>query len=502
MVGYLANRVSAHGWMPQQALTDGSRGLGVLLRQSRGNYITCPEDVDLQLLGAAQRLNVGVLVTLRLSMLYPIIAGMHEGQTELLMKGGYQLQVLESLAAISSSSVKKLQYAAILRKEGLLLVWQDDITQILGHAQHMEDKLLAYVWGRNSYLGTPAMTPFTGASPLQSPTPSVSNFSVFPEKGGAMLAATPDELMSESDDGADQRDITEITESVNRPVMLHSAVFVGMGVCLAIVLVYGFSVGELVAESFMDSSYTRLALLAACPFLMCAGLFFFQVIFGDLWQIAGPINGLKTNSRTYSCIKPSLRQAYALGFEPPHITIQMPVYKEGMDSVIIPTVRSLQAAISFYESRGGTASIFINDDGMRAISEEEAQVRRDFYHDNDIGWVARPKHGDEGFERKGKFKKASNMNFALNLSQKVETYMNEMVDARAAVVQPGRNDTDPIMLEEHELDEIYEQCLDRALTENSRAMAAGNIRMGEFILIVDSDTRVVSHLFVLFSLSF
>lgn len=335
---------------------------------------------------------------MRLNMLFPILAGMHEGQTELMMKGGYQLQVLESLASVSSSNVKKFQYAAILRKEGLMLVWQDEITHVLGHAQHMEDKLLTYVWGRNSYLGSPAVTPFTGASPLQSPTPSVSNFSTILEKGGAM-AATPDEL-SETEDGL-ERDSSERLESVNRPVMLHSAFFVGMGVCLAIILVYGFSVGQLVSESFLDGHYMRLALIAACPFLMLAGLFFFQVIFGDLWQMAGPINGLKTNSRTYSCIKPSLKQAYSLGFEPSHITIQMPVYKEGMESVIIPTVRSLQAAISYYESRGGTASIFINDDGLRAMSDEEAQVRRDFYHDNDIGWTARPKHGDDGFERKG-----------------------------------------------------------------------------------------------------
>lgn len=83
---------------------------------------------------------------------------------------------------------------------------------------------------------------------------------------------------------------------------------------------------------------------------MFAGSFFFNVIFGDLWQIAGPINGLTTNSRTYSCVKPNLRQAYSLGFEPPHITIQMPVYKESMEGVIIPTVKSLQAAISYYES--------------------------------------------------------------------------------------------------------------------------------------------------------
>ena len=84
----------------------------------------------------------------------------------------------------------------------------------------------------------------------------------------------------------------------------------------------------------------------------------------------------------------------------------MPVYKEGLDAVIKPTINSLKAAISHYESRGGTASIFINDDGMRAISEEEAQMRRDYYHDNNIGWVARPKHEKDGFQRKGKFKKA------------------------------------------------------------------------------------------------
>lgn len=39
----------------------------------------------------------------------------------------------------------------------------------------------------------------------------------------------------------------------------------------------------------------------------------------------------------------------------------------------------------------------------------------DFYDENNIGWVARPKHnpnpaeGEEAFVRRGKFKKASNM---------------------------------------------------------------------------------------------
>jgi hypothetical protein len=182
-----------------------------------------------------------------------------------------------------------------------------------------------------------------------------------------------------------------------------------------------------------------------------------------------------------------LRRAFADGFIPPKVTIQMPVYKEGMDSVIIPTVRSLQAAMSHYESHGGSANIFINDDGLRAgLTEEQVQKRKDFYLDNRIGWVARPKHnGEEGFVRKGKFKKASNMNFALNISQKVEAHMQAIAEARMA-----EKETD--LVTDAEEEEMYQTALARALEENPLAMADGDIRVGEIILIVDSDTRVVS----------
>ncbi len=49
--------------------------------------------------------------------------------------------------------------------------------------------------------------------------------------------------------------------------------------------------------------------------------------------------------------------------------------------------------------------MFINDDGMQIIDEDERQARIDFYADHSIGWTARPKHGKDGFTRKGKFKK-------------------------------------------------------------------------------------------------
>lgn len=52
--------------------------------------------------------------------------------------------------------------------------------------------------------------------------------------------------------------------------------------------------------------------------------------------------------------------------------------------------------------------MFINDDGLQMIEEEERRARIDFYTDHSIGWTARPKHGSEGFLRRGKFKKVCN----------------------------------------------------------------------------------------------
>lgn len=300
----------------------------------------------------------------------------------------------------------------------------------------------------------------------------------------------PTYFADDSTEALDKEPSFNNPESLSRPVMMTSAFFVGLGLMLAVVLIFGFFVANIMVESMLDGFWQRVGLLAFSPIIFCASLFFFQSIFGNIFQMIGPIGGYTTNSKHYSCIKPSLQRAYLDGFTPPHVTIQMPVYKEGMEGVIIPTVRSLQAAISYYESHGGTASIFMNDDGLRAgIGEEEAQRRLEFYHDNNIGWVARPKHGENGFERKGKFKKASNMNFALNISMKVEAYLQQMVDDKFA--REGSN-----VIDEKEEDELYQAALSRVLAESPLAQADGNIRVGEIILIVDSDTRVVSPVYL------
>ncbi len=58
---------------------------------------------------------------------------------------------------------------------------------------------------------------------------------------------------------------------------------------------------------------------------------------------------------------------------------------------------------------------------MRFLRCREERI--EFYRAHDIGYVARPPHGRAGFERRGRFKKASNMNYCLEVSRQVETIM-------------------------------------------------------------------------------
>ena len=93
-----------------------------------------------------------------------------------------------------------------------------------------------------------------------------------------------------------------------------------------------------------------------------------------------------------------------------------------------------------YARQGGTSTIFINDDGLRLLSVEERDARIIFYANHGIGWVARPKHDDSspaGFKRAGRFKKASNMNYALALSLKAEKHLADLLARERAHPRPS-----------------------------------------------------------------
>lgn len=96
-------------------------------------------------------------------------------------------------------------------------------------------------------------------------------------------------------------------------------------------------------------------------------------------------------------------------------------------------------------------------------------------------------NGENGYFRTGRFKKASNSNFCMNFSNRVERTMTRLVQERKQV-----KDGSPIFLDPVEEEELYQQAMAEELAKDTRAKAAGDIRIGEIILMVDSDTRVVS----------
>ncbi|GEM07118.1 glycosyl transferase, family 2 [Rhodotorula toruloides] len=68
----------------------------------------------------------------------------------------------------------------------------------------------------------------------------------------------------------------------------------------------------------------------------------------------------------------------------PDFTILLPVYKESLEGVLLPTIRSLQEAIK----TGGSVSILVCDDGMQLLDERDFATRKAFYEANAIAYVA------------------------------------------------------------------------------------------------------------------
>lgn len=145
MVGYLFQRVVANGWIPLESIRHSDDYLGVLLRRWRGNYFTAPELLQQVLLEAVTRLNLIVAVTMRPQMLDGILKSLTSNQTELRFKDGSQIQIVNSLSFALPANVRKFQYACICRQERLILVWHDDLQNIVSVASQIEKKLLSLV---------------------------------------------------------------------------------------------------------------------------------------------------------------------------------------------------------------------------------------------------------------------------------------------------------------------------------------------------------------------
>lgn len=112
-----------------------------------------------------------------------------------------------------------------------------------------------------------------------------------------------------------------------------------------------------------------------------------------------------------------------------------------------PSIESIKKAMQTYARQGGTSNLFVNDDGLQLLPPGDRDERITYYETHGVGWVARPPHSEdskkskkksakgaqqqqEGFKRAGRFKKASNMNYSLNLSLRLERHLEALKEER------------------------------------------------------------------------
>jgi hypothetical protein len=172
----------------------------------------------------------------------------------------------------------------------------------------------------------------------------------------------------------------------------------------------------------------------------------------------------------------------------PSVTIQIPIFREPFDAVIRPTLESARKAAERYrEKTGARCNVLVSDDGLlcfadndlegalanarstppnaRSTAQSELLARIAYYEDADVAFVARPwpKPGMPGTERAGRFRKASNLNYALRLADSLEP-------------------SEPLS-EDHAR-------FRTALPERAYALGVsrGDVRVGEFIVQLDKDS--------------
>ncbi|CAA7264548.1 unnamed protein product [Cyclocybe aegerita] len=481
---------------------------GVCLRVEPGHFRVFPyENQFLAPFEAAVRaLNPLVAVKVRSAAVHSALGTVPEDATFMYIDINSRIQILDTVSHLPKAD--KEQCGAFIRDERVLIVWSDDLDQIVPLCHDFEDKMMKLAWRGRNHHPTPSV--ITSVSNSSAPSTTASNVNLTDrtrisvtvaeaaaataalaeEEKDTAPAATPAPVATKSWWGwklgskkATQASTDPEKARQARPIRLFAPLYAGMGFGLSLFFI-ACGLMMLLQEWRLDHDYTRFALLATAPFLVCVSLFFALQIITTAAMIIGPIAQFHENSRYYSAVRPESNPE--IDQRLPHITVEMPVYKENLEETIAPSVYSLKKAMQTYARQGGTSAIFVHDDGLQALSKEEQQKRIEFYRDHNIGWVARPPHSNEpnGFKRAGRFKKASNMNYGLQLSLCMEKHIMELESS-------GEKFNGDVSLEDRGLELAIEETYKESGNKwKPWACNARSLRIGDIILIVDSDTVV------------
>ncbi|KAG6896311.1 hypothetical protein C0992_009139 [Termitomyces sp. T32_za158] len=376
---------------------------------------------------AVAALNPAVAIKIRSAAVHAALAAVNPDDQSVYVDANTRIQLLDTMLALPAAD--KEQCAAFIRDERVLVIWSDVLDRIVPIATDFEERLIKLLWRANP--AVPSAAPSTHS-------PSVSHHELNSARSSIEVLASPPKRTSlasaassplarppankrfkrtwygrklevpEQDIPLDEKGVEQEDESAKwneakqtRKTMLLAPIYNGLAAGLSLIFI-GNGIKILFQEWTLDAGVTRFALLAVCPLLYCVALFFALQIIQNVSMVIGPIEQYHSNSTYYSGVKPQANPKIDDAL--PHITIQMPVYKEGLEAVLAPSILSIKRAMQTYARQGGTSSIFVCDDGLRLLSFQEQQERVRFYAGQGIGWVARPGHGalpDDAQEQEG-----------------------------------------------------------------------------------------------------
>ncbi|KIY52210.1 hypothetical protein FISHEDRAFT_63947 [Fistulina hepatica ATCC 64428] len=383
---------------------------------------------------AVTALNPAVAVKVRSAAAHAALAELSPDESSIRIDSDTMIQVIDTMLYLPNA--ERDQGAAFIRDERVLVIWSDSL------------ELIRLLW-RTKPAGTTTSSLLSAPSSvrrgsgLSGRQASSLSQGMLPE-GGSEKHMTK-ELQEEnvkSGKGTFKRtwygrrvyvpskeSDLEAQGPEKREAKIYSPIYNGIAAGLSTYFM-GQGLKKMLMEWVLDNNYVRFALCATMPLLWCVSLFFALQLVQNVTMAFGPIAHYHENSMYYSAVRPRVPKEGDGRL--PHVTIQMPVYKESLESVLTPSILSLKKAMQTYARQGGTSHIFVCDDGLRLLPQAERDERIAFYADNNIGWVARPKHEDskDGFHRAGRFKKASNMNFGLALSLKAEKHLKALMAER------------------------------------------------------------------------
>lgn len=257
MVNHLYQQQCSHLWVSDSS----GECEGVLLRKSKGHYLACPQpllnstfarmctqlNVSVRNLSTLRRSNANhlqVAVTVNSRVIKTFLAWA-PGAKDVPLMNGLRVQILSSMDELSQARI--YQFAAFVTSESLLIVWDDDPSNVIERATKIEAELMQLVWQTEEMNSDDAITM---------------------------------EKIEHSERDVDNEPIETMLE--HRSTNLMNTNLVACTLVIVVVLL-GLACRSLATEITVDGQYFRLAFLSLVPVQV-----FFTLV--SKLPICGPLN--------------------------------------------------------------------------------------------------------------------------------------------------------------------------------------------------------------------